>query len=151
MTELAVSPEMSEQAPDAFGRHARVESPARQVVRRFGRHKLAMTGLVVFAAIGLMALFAPFERRPGLAVAVSGGRDSLALALLARDWVATRGGSLVGLIVDHGLRPESATEAQAAREMLYAEVHRLFVVQHGRLIGVISTSDIVRAVATGKL
>jgi CBS domain-containing protein len=40
---------------------------------------------------------------------------------------------------------------EAAREMLYAEVHRLFVVQHGRLIGVISTSDIVRAVATGKL
>ena len=40
---------------------------------------------------------------------------------------------------------------EAAREMLYAEVHRLFVVQHGRLIGVISTSDIVRAVATGRL
>jgi CBS domain-containing protein len=40
---------------------------------------------------------------------------------------------------------------EAAREMLYAEVHRLFVVQHGRLIGVISTSDIVRAVATGQL
>jgi peptide/nickel transport system permease protein len=63
MTELAVSPELSEQAPDAFGRHARVESPTRQVVRRFGRHKLAMTGLVVFAAIGLMALFAPLIGR----------------------------------------------------------------------------------------
>jgi CBS domain-containing protein len=39
----------------------------------------------------------------------------------------------------------------AAREMLYAEVHRLFVVADGRLVGVISTSDIVRAVATGKV
>ena len=39
----------------------------------------------------------------------------------------------------------------AAREMLYAEVHRLFVVTDQRLIGVVSTSDIVRAVATGRL
>ncbi len=39
----------------------------------------------------------------------------------------------------------------AARQMLYAEVHRLFVVDEGRLAGVISTTDIVRAVATGKL
>lgn len=39
----------------------------------------------------------------------------------------------------------------AAREMLYAEVHRLFVVSGNRLVGVISSSDIVRAVATGKL
>ena len=53
----------------------------------------------------------PFEPAPALAVAVSGGADSLALALLARDWVAARGGRLVGLIVDHGLRPEAAAEA----------------------------------------
>ena len=39
----------------------------------------------------------------------------------------------------------------AAREMLYAEVHRLFVVSGNRLVGVISSSDVVRAVATGKL
>jgi CBS domain-containing protein len=45
----------------------------------------------------------------------------------------------------------NADVREAAREMLYAEVHRLFVVEHGRLVGVISTSDIVRGVATGKL
>jgi CBS domain-containing protein len=39
---------------------------------------------------------------------------------------------------------------EAARQMLYAEVHRLFVVADDRLVGVISTTDIVRAVATGK-
>ena len=39
----------------------------------------------------------------------------------------------------------------AARQMLYAEVHRLFVVSGNRLAGVISTTDIVRAVATGRL
>ena len=40
---------------------------------------------------------------------------------------------------------------EAARQMLYAEVHRLFVAQGDRLVGVISTTDIVRAVATGQL
>jgi CBS domain-containing protein len=39
----------------------------------------------------------------------------------------------------------------AAREMLYAEVHRLFVEDDGELVGVISTTDVVRAVATGKI
>ncbi|HEX2451784.1 MAG TPA: CBS domain-containing protein [Gemmatimonadales bacterium] len=40
---------------------------------------------------------------------------------------------------------------EAARQMLYAEVHRLFVASGGDLVGVISTTDIVRAVATGKI
>jgi len=40
---------------------------------------------------------------------------------------------------------------EAARQMLYADVHRLFVAQGDRLVGVISTTDIVRAVATGTL
>jgi CBS domain-containing protein len=40
---------------------------------------------------------------------------------------------------------------EAARQMLYADVHRLFVTSNGRVIGVISTTDIVRAVATGQL
>lgn len=53
----------------------------------------------------------PFERPPRLAVAVSGGPDSLALALLARDWARARGGGVRALHVDHGLRPGSAGEA----------------------------------------
>jgi signal-transduction protein with cAMP-binding, CBS, and nucleotidyltransferase domain len=35
--------------------------------------------------------------------------------------------------------------------MLYLEVHRLFVVYDGQLVGVVSQSDIVRAVATAKI
>ncbi|MCL2428877.1 MAG: tRNA lysidine(34) synthetase TilS, partial [Alphaproteobacteria bacterium] len=58
-----------------------------------------------------MAALEPFEPFPRLAVAVSGGADSLALALLARDWSVARGGSVLGLVVDHGLRPESRNEA----------------------------------------
>ncbi len=61
----------------------------------------------------LMAPFEPFEAAPVLAAAVSGGRDSLALALLAHDWAAARGGRVIGLVVDHALRPESAAEAAA--------------------------------------
>ncbi len=62
-----------------------------------------------FAA--LMARFAPFEPRPHLAVAVSGGSDSMALTLLAHDWARARGGAISALTVDHGLRPEAAAEA----------------------------------------
>lgn len=40
---------------------------------------------------------------------------------------------------------------EAAQQMLYLEVHRLFVEQDGRLVGVISQSDIVRAVALAKI
>ncbi|MBV8392374.1 MAG: tRNA lysidine(34) synthetase TilS [Alphaproteobacteria bacterium] len=77
----------------------------------------------------LMAAFDPFEARPVLAVGVSGGRDSLALAMLAHDWAAARQGRIVALIVDHGLRPEAASEAAAtaavvSRHGLAAEVLR---------------------------
>lgn len=48
------------------------------------------------------------------------------------------------------INPE-ADIAEASRQMLYLEVHRLFVEDGGRLAGVISQSDIVRAVATAKI
>jgi tRNA(Ile)-lysidine synthase len=49
--------------------------------------------------------------KPRLAVAVSGGADSTALALLTQAFCAARGGTLQAYIVDHGLRDGSATEA----------------------------------------
>ena len=54
-----------------------------------------------------------FEARPFVAAGVSGGPDSLALTILADRWMRERGGRLAALTVDHGLRPESAGEAQA--------------------------------------
>jgi tRNA(Ile)-lysidine synthase len=42
-----------------------------------------------------------------VAVAVSGGGDSVALALIAADWARQRGRSLLILTVDHGLNPAS--------------------------------------------
>lgn len=62
----------------------------------------------------------PFETRPALAVAVSGGADSLALTLLTAQWAAARGGSVTALTVDHGLRPDSAGEARRVGEWLAA-------------------------------
>lgn len=72
-----------------------------------------------FAA--LMAPLGPFEPRPLLAVGVSGGADSMALALLARGWARARGGDVLALIADHGLRAESAAEAEAVRRLLAGE------------------------------
>lgn len=63
-----------------------------------------------------MNRFAPFERAPRLAVALSGGADSTALCLLARDWAVARGGRVTALTVDHGLRSTSAAEAQEVAE-----------------------------------
>jgi tRNA(Ile)-lysidine synthase len=62
--------------------------------------------------------FAPFEPKPTLGVAVSGGPDSLALCLLADRWARAQGGRVLALTVDHRLRPESSAEArQVARWM----------------------------------
>lgn len=58
-----------------------------------------------------MAPLGPFAPAPRIAIAVSGGADSLCLALLAGEWAAGQGGQALGLVVDHGLRPASAAEA----------------------------------------
>ncbi len=70
-------------------------------------------GVGEFAALLKSALTAdPKRLRAGFAVAVSGGADSLALALLADRWARKRGLECVTLTVDHGLRPGSRAEAK---------------------------------------
>lgn len=65
-----------------------------------------------------MAALAPFEERPHVAVAVSGGADSLALAFFLQQWLKKRQGKLTALIIDHQLRPESADEAETVKGWL---------------------------------
>lgn len=56
------------------------------------------------------------------ALAVSGGPDSMALASLCSTWSLTGGGAaeIPVLVVDHGLRPESARESQTVVSRLSA-------------------------------
>jgi tRNA(Ile)-lysidine synthase len=67
-----------------------------------------------------MARLGPFGDKPRIAVGVSGGADSTALALLMQGWVAALGGAILALIVDHGLRADSAAEAGLTRARLAA-------------------------------
>ncbi|HEY5206469.1 MAG TPA: tRNA lysidine(34) synthetase TilS [Roseiarcus sp.] len=67
-----------------------------------------------FSSADIDALFAPFGRAKALLIAVSGGPDSTALLLMAAEWAKRRGKTRVdAATVDHGLRPESAEEAEA--------------------------------------
>lgn len=59
------------------------------------------------------------------AIAVSGGPDSMALCVLATHWWQHEGSTqdhklqkLTGLVVDHGLRPDSAAEAQHVQRLV---------------------------------
>lgn len=80
------------------------------------RDRLKAISAEDFAA--LMAPLGPFGVAPFLLVGVSGGPHSLALALLARDWVRAQGGGVLAAICDHGLRPESGAEAASVAAML---------------------------------
>ena len=51
-----------------------------------------------------------------LAVALSGGGDSLALLLITRAWAVARGRMAIALTVDHGLNPDSAGWTDLCRE-----------------------------------
>ncbi|ORZ34718.1 PP-loop family-domain-containing protein, partial [Catenaria anguillulae PL171] len=57
----------------------------------------------------------PISATEPLAVAVSGGPDSLALLLLLHQWAPTR---VHAIIVDHLLRPESTAEAAAVAQLI---------------------------------
>ena len=82
-----------------------------------------------FAA--LMAPLGPFAPSPRLAVGVSGGPDSLATFLLAHRWAMARGGSALALVADHGLRPDSAAEAEAGAGRLQARGHEVSILSLG--------------------
>lgn len=72
----------------------------------------------VFAS--LMAQLGPFESNPAVAVAVSGGADSMALTLLAQRWAQMKGGHVEAITIDHGLRSQSSDEARQVHEWCVA-------------------------------
>jgi tRNA(Ile)-lysidine synthase len=77
---------------------------------------LAALSAAEFAA--LLQPLGPFGAPPRLGLAVSGGADSLAMAVLAADWARSAGGTALAFIVDHGLRADAAAEAAEAAATL---------------------------------
>lgn len=79
---------------------------------------LTSTDLVLRQFFQSMDHFFPFENQPTIAVATSGGPDSLALCLMLNQWVNKNNGKLISLTVDHRLRPDSTLEAQQVNQWL---------------------------------
>src|SRR5262249_17013473 len=95
-------------------------------------HKAATKPFTLGEFSASLASLAQFERLPFLAVAVSGGPDSLALAILADRLARERGGEICALTVDHGLRPESGSEIHRLRTWLSARgIHHEVLVWAG--------------------
>ena len=59
-----------------------------------------------------------FESNPFIAVAVSGGSDSIALVFLLKNWIRKNKGKLIALIIDHQIRESSFKEASFVKKYL---------------------------------
>ena len=53
-----------------------------------------------------------FEKKPSVAVAISGGPDSMSLLFLVNTFIKYKKGNLIALIVDHRIRKKSKEEAK---------------------------------------
>lgn len=62
----------------------------------------------------VVACFTLFQDASHILVALSGGPDSVALLAMLAGWARGRPLALTAATVDHGLRPQSAAEAEAA-------------------------------------
>jgi tRNA(Ile)-lysidine synthase len=91
---------------------------------RSGKTEASPIGAAEFAK-----LLAPLKPAARVAVALSGGPDSLALLFLASRWASARKRPLAAFTVDHGLRAASAEEAKLAGQMAKAlgVRHRILV------------------------
>ena len=59
-----------------------------------------------------------FEKKPHIAVGVSGGPDSMALVFLLNRWIKLKKGKLSALIFDHSIRNGSKEEAYKVKNIL---------------------------------
>ncbi|MCY3854773.1 MAG: tRNA lysidine(34) synthetase TilS [Rhodospirillales bacterium] len=75
------------------------------------------------------------DRCSSLAIGVSGGTDSMALANLLAEWAGGRRGSITALTVDHRLRQESTSEAATVSRWIQdmGMQHEILVWHHGNI------------------
>jgi tRNA nucleotidyltransferase (CCA-adding enzyme) len=110
--------------------------------------------VAALAEAGVSAL--PVIDRFGRAVGVVSARDVLAAERThsrpkARERLLRTGRVLEVMNPWPLTITPDADVRQAAQEMLYFDARRLFVEEHGALVGVITQTDIVRALANGQL
>lgn len=86
--------------------------------RRVGANPTGSLRQISLAVRAKVLLFSEASPAPSLMVACSGGADSLALAVCVLDQASRLGLPVAATIVDHGLRPESASEAVEVAETL---------------------------------
>lgn len=72
--------------------------------------------------VAQMAALGLTPRDVNFLLAVSGGADSMAMAIMMQEWWQStpQRKALSALVIDHGIRPESASEAAATAERLIA-------------------------------
>ena len=66
----------------------------------------------------LIKNFEFFENKPHVAIGVSGGPDSMALAFLLNKWIKYKNGQLTAIVFDHGIRHDSIIESFKVKKML---------------------------------
>ena len=105
--------------PQRILRNTSVESSSDQAASNLA---LDLTLDQPFSAERVNILFGYFEsffpQNSHIAVAVSGGADSMALCLLLIDWAKVNHQEIVALTVDHGLRQETNKETQQIAKWL---------------------------------
>jgi len=70
-----------------------------------------------------------FENKPHVAVGVSGGPDSMALAYNLSRWVKSKKGKLTALVFDHGIRKNSRLESYKTKDMLTKLNIKTFIIK----------------------
>lgn len=99
------------------------------------------TAAHIFASLAAIGYW---EQRPRLAVAVSGGVDSMVLAHVVRDWVARCGGQVIALIVDHRLREDSTQEAHDVAALLKSAGIEAYILTITETIGLTGIQEKAR-------
>lgn len=108
-------------------------SAALPVAEASDLHASVLTAEVYSHFHSVLKRILPPNNAPRLAVALSGGSDSMALTLMVKRFADEYSGQLLALTVDHALRAESSDEAEQVAGWMqrHGIPHRIIRWQHG--------------------